>query len=390
MYKSLAIEYFFSSCRLRWASAFAVLLLSGLLRTEKCFAQMEAQNSSVDGIVLSDDSLARQEYLASKLSSFNDLNSDPRLGFVQHAFSDQPPQPVVTSSFSDDVSTGSEMLPGQSQNSISIGERLGDSEARTAKAAELISTTNNFTPVELMPRETESIENAPIGSSPALPEEILVIDPLKYLVEKTPIGGRAVIESSQFMSPEKFRIPLQDSVLGDKPVAEAKQGVGDNPQQEESFDSSFSISSVVDPIPAVPFARLKQADVNGMFPKKVDQTLIDGDNLNYSSLTLNPSVPSSKSWVAPNFVHRPLYFEDVQLERYGNARRFQSVASGMKFFSTIPILPYKIGCDLPGECQYTLGFGRPGNCMPYDLYRRPIDYRGLLNQGLWTSAIVIP
>lgn len=72
-------------------------------------------------------------------------------------------------------------------------------------------------------------------------------------------------------------------------------------------------------------------------------------------------------WAATCLCHRPLYFEDVNAERYGYtiSRFFQPVISGAKFFLTIPALPYKMAVDPPHECIYTLGHYRPGSCVPW-------------------------
>jgi hypothetical protein len=71
-------------------------------------------------------------------------------------------------------------------------------------------------------------------------------------------------------------------------------------------------------------------------------------------------------WAPANFFHRPLYFEDVPLERYGQSvcPHLQPILSGGRFFLTLPILPYKMGVDHPHDCVTTLGYYRPGICAP--------------------------
>jgi hypothetical protein len=47
---------------------------------------------------------------------------------------------------------------------------------------------------------------------------------------------------------------------------------------------------------------------------------------------------------AAGFVHRPLYFEERAVERHGRSwGPLQPAASGMQFFATLPVLPYKMG-----------------------------------------------
>ncbi|MCA9212663.1 MAG: hypothetical protein KDB27_06350 [Planctomycetales bacterium] len=72
------------------------------------------------------------------------------------------------------------------------------------------------------------------------------------------------------------------------------------------------------------------------------------------------------NWQASNFLHRPLYFDDTPLERYGQSRFpvLQPVVSGAKFFGTFAVLPYKMGIDRTGDCVSSLGYYRPGSCAP--------------------------
>jgi len=88
-------------------------------------------------------------------------------------------------------------------------------------------------------------------------------------------------------------------------------------------------------------------------------------------LDARPGIARSASvtqfnWQATNFFHRPLYFDDTPLERYGQTKHplIQPVVSGARFFGTFPILPYKMGTDRTGDCVSTLGYYRPGSCAP--------------------------
>ena len=46
-------------------------------------------------------------------------------------------------------------------------------------------------------------------------------------------------------------------------------------------------------------------------------------------------------------------------------RLYQPVVSGVHFFGTLPILPYKMGVEQPWECMYALGYYEPGSCAPF-------------------------
>jgi hypothetical protein len=93
--------------------------------------------------------------------------------------------------------------------------------------------------------------------------------------------------------------------------------------------------------------------------------------------------PITLAWTASALCHKPLYFEEVQLERYGHTTGpiLQPIKSGAHFFANIAVLPYKMGINLPNECRYALGYYRPGNCAPWLVPPVPISLRGALFQA---------
>ena len=68
----------------------------------------------------------------------------------------------------------------------------------------------------------------------------------------------------------------------------------------------------------------------------------------------------------------------MQLERYGHTRGpiVQPMVSGAHFFVNVALLPYKMGINPPNECQYPLGYYRPGSCAPWMLQPFPLSGRG--------------
>ncbi len=91
-------------------------------------------------------------------------------------------------------------------------------------------------------------------------------------------------------------------------------------------------------------------------------------------------LPMQMTWRAPDLCHKPLYFEEVNLERYGHtAGPFaQPLVSSAHFFFNIAALPYKMGIHPPNECQYALGYYRPGNCAPWIIPPVPLSLRGAM------------
>ncbi len=98
-------------------------------------------------------------------------------------------------------------------------------------------------------------------------------------------------------------------------------------------------------------------------------------------------VASTLAWKASSICHKPLYFEDVNLERYGHTAGpiVQPVLSGAHFFANVVALPYKMGINPPTECRYPLGFYRPGDCAPWLVRPIPLSIRG----GLTAAAAYV-
>lgn len=108
--------------------------------------------------------------------------------------------------------------------------------------------------------------------------------------------------------------------------------------------------------------------------------------------------PSRKAWAAAATCHLPLYFQDASLERYGHSaeqffgpagrymsyplddpkesnQRSQILQPFMSFglfVAQIAALPYNVVMDPPWEAEYDLGYYRPGDRIPTDVYYLPV------------------
>ncbi len=104
--------------------------------------------------------------------------------------------------------------------------------------------------------------------------------------------------------------------------------------------------------------------------------------------------PTTMTYMASNLCHKPLYFEEVNLERYGHTAGplCQPIVSSAHFFLNIAVLPYKMGVHSPHECQYALGYYRPGNCAPWIIPPVPLSVRGAWYQAaaVTGTALLIP
>ncbi|WP_145223980.1 hypothetical protein [Gimesia algae] len=99
---------------------------------------------------------------------------------------------------------------------------------------------------------------------------------------------------------------------------------------------------------------------------------------------------TTKEWEAPAIPCNPLYFEEPYLERYGYnyGPAIQPFISAGRFFGRVPALPYMIGANPIHECEYDLGYERPGNCPPYQVERLPFSARGVLFESLTVTGLI--
>ena len=96
------------------------------------------------------------------------------------------------------------------------------------------------------------------------------------------------------------------------------------------------------------------------------------------------------TWKASALCHKPLYFEDAQLERYGHSAGpiKQPLLSGAHFFANVALLPYNMGLHPPNECRYALGYYRPGSCAPWVIPAFPLSIEGAAMQTMAVTGLI--
>ncbi len=128
-------------------------------------------------------------------------------------------------------------------------------------------------------------------------------------------------------------------------------------------------------------------------PDNVSETRLDelGD-ISYDSVLVRRWMGLRYCWDAPVLYHNPLYFEEVNLERYGYGPRglriAQPVISGAHFFATVPTLPYQMATHRPRQPVYTLGHYRPGSPAPYRTHYPPFSVPGSLAEAAVIVGLV--
>ena len=88
--------------------------------------------------------------------------------------------------------------------------------------------------------------------------------------------------------------------------------------------------------------------------------------------------------------YRPLYFEEVALERYGASHGIlQPAISGAHFFGSVVALPYKMTVRPPRSCECSNGFSRPGTCPLEGYGKHELRADAALVEAAVVASIVI-
>jgi hypothetical protein len=153
------------------------------------------------------------------------------------------------------------------------------------------------------------------------------------------------------------------------------------------LDSEFSRTNRPPPNPAQDceeaYNHLKKNTIDKL-SVKINIAGKPGDDLPYEcTLSSEPFDPrcwrlTTYTWKASALCHKPIYFEEEHLERYGHSHGpgCEYLVSFAHFFGNVILLPYHMGVETPCECIYTLGVYRAGSCAPYMLDPFPISLRG--------------
>jgi len=92
--------------------------------------------------------------------------------------------------------------------------------------------------------------------------------------------------------------------------------------------------------------------------------------------------PSLSSWQGFAFCYQPLYFEEVNVERYGYKVPYvQPALSAADFYLSIVKLPYKMALEPPWSCVSTQRYERPGNHPPPYPWLEPFRLGPALVEG---------
>jgi hypothetical protein len=106
----------------------------------------------------------------------------------------------------------------------------------------------------------------------------------------------------------------------------------------------------------------------------------------------------SYAWFSPTLschtacvTYQPLYFEEINLERYGYGFGcLQPFVSAAHFYGTLPLLPYKMAASPPCSCEVNLQYPPAATAAPpVPLCHRRFSVRGAVIEAAVVAGAIL-
>jgi hypothetical protein len=137
---------------------------------------------------------------------------------------------------------------------------------------------------------------------------------------------------------------------------------------QPSLDSVTSADDISDPDALTRSVSQVSLDIRppqGEMPTDLAATAFAASDESDEELALAARPETVVSWTPWTLCYRPLYLEEVALERYGDTVGcIQPGVSAVHFFFGVGLLPYKMVVRPPRSCQCSNGFSRCGDAPP--------------------------
>jgi hypothetical protein len=246
-----------------------------------------------------------------------------------------------------------------------------------APAAPVINAPNaaNTVAAKTAAVTTVSATEPYAGMKPLLPPPMTADRPqVSEMVSTTPIELQPI---PKYGSPIKARVASGQgrSVEDPKDPKDSKDPIAVSPlkpvaggNQPKTITGPISVDSMIGPA-ADPSSLFLRSNTNRTFLEGAEMLPVMRQQIGmYGQMEWGPS---GYCWQSPAFCYSPLYFEQPNLERYGQGkgRPFASTVSAAVFVGQVTTLPIAM-FHTPHWCnECTLGHHRPGNCAPFQ--RKP-------------------
>jgi len=202
-------------------------------------------------------------------------------------------------------------------------------------------------------------------------------------------GAQPQAEQQSPQSEVQFEKPIPDSAEIYAQATPDPKAVPQPPKQYEQASAGRSLSiQGIDPIPSYNPNQDNKGAPNALFPS--EQTLGHDEQGNPQPFPVREFPEAIFAWEASNLTYNPLYFQDIQLERYGHTHHplVQPFVSSGRFGIQLIGLPYQMAIDPIDKCVYSLGYYRPGECAPRKYYQIPINEDALGMEALFLTGMI--
>ncbi|HQR07352.1 MAG TPA: hypothetical protein PLN21_11050 [Gemmatales bacterium] len=117
----------------------------------------------------------------------------------------------------------------------------------------------------------------------------------------------------------------------------------------------------------------------------------DGDNIRIKTAMVKRNFPESKATEISSYVvYNPLYFQQINTERYGwELGVFQPLVGTAQFYGDVLLLPYKVAANPPWKCEANAGYALPGDPEPLRFLTPLFSWKGVAGEvgaamgGIW-------
>ncbi len=255
----------------------------------------------------------------------------------------------------------------------------GDQSARVRMAADI-----SLTGFQIEPKGVAAVVMTQPEPEPVIIEQPAVVEPA-VVVEETP--AEPVVVETEITGSAQVQL-VQDVAPAPKPDDQSKTD-----EIPPEFDTNLPVEKWTAQTPGetkpIRFVTIntapKRRDAEGRLqelPTNYGAAFLEQQGQTRTGQESRPWIVTSKCYEAPAFCHRPLYFEEVNLERYGHHFHcVQPLVSAAHFYGRVPFLPYLATVSKPWECEYPLGKYRPGSCTPYEHELVPLRADAVLVQA---------
>ncbi len=188
----------------------------------------------------------------------------------------------------------------------------------------------------------------------------------------------------------KVRV-AESTEVGNSPigVAAGRPSIGAEATRKNETRTSAPVPKPISQI-SIDIQPKSSGDNRELPPQQPLRELDQSPIVAYTGAVANPYAPTPVQHTAANFAYRPLYFQQENLERYGNhCGVLQPVVSAARFYGTFPALPYLASQRPPCTPYYWYWPYETGRPAPRFLRLPPLELKPAAVQSAAIAGAIL-